>query len=109
MSTERPVTEEEALKILWAQKTITMDKPRWIFARTVGYQKASEWNGRHPVEENSVERMLVPGTRVAVPMLSRFGDVGFRARRLNPATDSYDGYDGRTAPENLSNWTVVEP
>mgnify|MGYP006266943299 CR=1 FL=1 len=51
--------------------------------------------------QDGPKRVARAGTRVLVTMVSRFGDVGIRDDRLVPASN---GYYGRVAPEDLSDW-----
>jgi hypothetical protein len=36
----------------------------------------TDWNGRHPVEENTTKRTIPAGSTLKVVMVSRFGDCG---------------------------------
>lgn len=46
------------------------------------------------------------GTRVLCTMVSRFGDVGIRARQIHRIEN---GYDARVMPEKLRNIVEVKP
>lgn len=78
-------------------------KPEDVFmwAELTEPVEVHEWNGNHPVEENTTKRTVEAGTRVLVTVYSRFGDVGIRARNLEKVCH---GYDARVDPEILDNW-----
>lgn len=74
----------------------------FFYAELVEPVEFKEWNGQHPVEENYSRVWIAPpGTKVMVTVLSRFGDVGIRARNLD---ELKHGYDARVDPETLTNW-----
>ena len=98
------MTLDEALDILWENKD-WQNRTRaetFLYATTTEPGTLHEWDGAHPVEENTVERHVPAGTRVLVTMISRFGDVGIRARNLVPACH---GYDARVSPKKLTDWS----
>ena len=57
-----------------------------------------EWNGQHPVDENTTVRTYPAGTRVLVTMASRFGDFGVRANDIERIEH---GYSCRLDPGQL--------
>jgi len=98
------MTEDEALEILWSAKNNHRDAFLWAkLTEDVGMR---EWNGHHPVEENEDAYVAKAGSTVLITMVSRFGDVGIRARNLNPPSH---GYHARVLPEKLTDWTDTPP
>lgn len=63
------------------------------------------WNGRHPVETNTLSHVAKEGTRVLITMFSRFGDVGIRD---NDVDNIRHGYTARVTPEMLRNIVLVK-
>jgi hypothetical protein len=57
----------------------------------------------HAMEGEADTVTIDKGTRVICTMVSRFGDVGIRARHIN---ERRNGYDARVAPEDLTD--IVE-
>jgi hypothetical protein len=49
----------------------------WRFATLKKPLTMRVWNKQHPVEENTTEKVLPPGTTVKLVMVSRLGDAGF--------------------------------
>lgn len=111
------MTEEEAMDYLWAGKSAYLRdegergplRPnpafgQMLYATLVVNATMRIWNGKHPVESNTVERTAPPGTPVLVTMVSRFGDVGIRDDKLTPPTD---GYYCRVQPDELTDWRLA--
>jgi hypothetical protein len=91
---------QEAIKHLW--KCMADYGPGDLYATLVKDTEMREWNGVHPVEENTTVREAPAGTTVIVVMISRFGDVGVRDKKLEP---SYGYYARGLNPEtDLTNW-----
>lgn len=110
------MTREEALKLMWESHNwparnyaFKMGKGpnpgEWrsifMWAELTEPVEMHEWNGWHPVKENTTNRTVETGTMVLVTVYSRFGDVGIRARNLDKVGH---GYDARVDPEILINW-----
>lgn len=94
------LTQQEAWDLLWAAKDYRNPKA-FLWAELTEDVEMHEWNGTHPVEENTTVRVAKAGSTVLVTMASRFGDVGVRDDRLNPPSH---GYYARVEPEKLTKW-----
>jgi hypothetical protein len=117
----RSLAQEEALDVLWSAKEMFLadeggklrrdaggklvSNPNWccafVYATLAREVEFRQWNGVHPVDENSEVYRRPAGTRVLVTMVSRFGDVGIRDRDLVPPSN---GYSARVMPEDLVDW-----
>lgn len=108
------MTKDEALAILWSHKSpfdLVDGKvvethrlgPEFLYATITKPVIFSAWNGKHPVDENTTKDAKPGGTRVIVTMVSRFGDVGIRARNLDKKRH---GYDARVPPDALDDWST---
>ncbi len=110
------MTRDEALKLMrechnWGDRNFAFQTGKgpdpgkresvFMWAELTEPVEMREWNGRHPVDENTVIQEVGVGTRVLVTIFSRFGDVGIRARDLDKVGH---GYDARVDPEILDNW-----
>jgi len=97
------LTEDEALDLLFVAKD--WRKPdEFLWADLVEDHEMHEWNGTHPVEENTTIRTAPAGSTVLVTVASRLGDVGIRDKHLNPPSH---GYYSRVLPEGLTNWRRI--
>jgi hypothetical protein len=93
------LTQEEALRILWANKDWENKKEdKFVYATTV---KSIDIMDFATPQKPKVERTIPIGTTVLVTMYSRFGDVGIRDDRLVPPSN---GYYARVLPEDLKDW-----
>lgn len=94
---------EQAIEILWSHKGFPYKPlgPEHLYATTTKPVLFSVWQGHNKPEINYTKPA---GTRVLVTMISRFGDVGVRARDLEPASH---GYDARVMPEELVDWSTT--
>lgn len=55
----------------------------------------SKWNGVHPVDKNTTDVVVQPGTTLKIVMVSRFGDCG-----LTDDLDADHGYHVRVNPDD---------
>lgn len=76
-----------------------------IYAKTTKDLEMSEWNGKHPVEENSTKHICKAGTKVKIWMVSRFGDVGVTDNLVNANGYSVRGLD---ADIDLTDYEFIE-
>jgi len=107
------VSRKEALQNMWEAHNPFLDPETGEMRKVPVFKEAfyraeltesvtmHEWNGTHPVKENTTEYEVPAGTRVMVTVYSRFGDVGIRARDIETPCH---GYDARVNPEVLINW-----
>lgn len=100
------LSQNLALDILWRNKCAWAygRGHRWVYANLVEDTQMREWNGKHPVDQNTTEHIAPAGAPVLVTMASRFGDVGIRDRNLVPPSD---GYTARLDPSKLTNWRMI--
>ncbi len=115
------MTQDEAIEFLWRAKSMWVEDEdglpkrgpdgrylvnpnmdRMLYATTRVAVRMTEWNGKHPVEKNETRRDAPAGTRVLVTVVSRFGYVGIRDKRLTPPSH---GCYARVLPDLLTDWS----
>lgn len=97
------LSQSVALDLLFESKDYRLPD-LFLWADLVEDAEMHEWNGTHPVEDNTTIRMTPAGSTVLVTVASRLGDVGIRDKNLNPPCH---GYNARVLPESLTNWRPI--
>lgn len=77
--------EHEVVRSLYLAKSEYRDTHGYV--TTTEPLEMEEWNGKHPVEENTTRHTIPVGSTLKIVMVSRFGDCG-----LTDKLDAVNGY-----------------
>lgn len=83
-----PDNEDAVVRSLYKAKSDRKDY--CAYCTTARELTLKEWNGTHPVDENTAEIIMPVGSTLKVVMVSRFGDMG-----LTRHLDTTHGYSIR--------------